>query len=60
MQVQKNLSIFGLVQAKLAGPLAYPLNILKFMFSEMQFGAFLESYLCQNELKVTVTENLML
>ncbi len=38
--VQRKLSIVGPVQAKLSGPGAYPLKILKFRCSTMQFDAF--------------------
>ncbi len=36
---RRKMSIVGPIQAKLVGPVAYPLKTLKLGFSEMQLGA---------------------
>ncbi len=53
-QAWRKLSVVGPAQATLVGPGEYPLNILNFRFSEMQFCAFLEIDLNKNEPKATV------
>ncbi len=54
MQVWRKLWIVGPVRAKLVSPGGIPQKILKYRFSQMQFGAFSDWNLLKNEPEFTV------